>query len=66
MNQWIDVEDKLPDKDDNYLVYQRQGNIYIAYCYNGSFSFNRGPYTVTHWMPLPEPPNGGAHDQKDK
>ena len=63
MSEWISVKDKLPDKTDYYLVclesprcglkdgvttsyYQHKAKNWKA-VYNPS---------VTHWMPIPEPP----------
>lgn len=56
--QWIPVEERLPDECGHYLVFVKAGKYEqvtwyeIAY-YDGKEKF----YTsVTHWMPLPEPP----------
>jgi hypothetical protein len=68
MTDWISVKDALPEKDGEYLVYD--GNImwisdYIWPLKNGSiFGFGslfmmKSPFVnneVTHWMPLPKPP----------
>ena len=64
--EWIKVSDRLPDSE-NILIYQYEE---VAW---GYFSLRRNkfygkynPYArifedrldnVTHWMPLPEPPN---------
>ena len=64
MGEWIDVNERLPDKISNYLVhyihsystddgYWALGIVY----FNGSyFSWYDNAYRITHWMPLPEPP----------
>lgn len=49
--EWISVEDRLPEKNGRYLVYN-QKIIYITYYEAGKFFFN----DITHWMPLLEPP----------
>ena len=70
--QWISVEDRLPDKVGTYLCHWDNGDI-------DSFKFRQcdlddykdvpkdyewgafglgGFVRVTHWMELPEPPNG--------
>lgn len=60
--EWIAVEERLPDRVGKYLVatFDRRvgiGNLIDYYCV-GELSFDS--YKVTHWMPLPEPPKGGA------
>ena len=52
--EWISVEDRLPEKLDTYLVCCKDGLVTMA------FFCERFNNTVTHWMPLPEAPKGGA------
>ena len=69
--KWISVEDRMPSVDDCVLAYaEDEGKLFIGKihdkqwvdtgitCHPASDCF---PYTdhqdsVTHWMPLPEPP----------
>lgn len=67
MSEWINVKDKLPDKQDCYLTYyntndyciidisgwdmKKQMFVYLDPEYYGDENEN-----ITHWMPLPEPP----------
>lgn len=57
--EWISVEERLPDRNGRYLTHcnvKGQSLVCILYfCKVGGF--NEG--TVTHWMPLPEPPMKG-------
>ena len=61
---WISVEDRLPEETGNYLVYGKPGQIgYIAWAFFDASEqqwcdFNKWEYFkgVTHWQPLPEPP----------
>ncbi|MBR5878416.1 MAG: DUF551 domain-containing protein [Akkermansia sp.] len=75
--RWISVEERLPEKEGQYLVYTKwtYGN-FIRLCnwtpkYNGweehlngraiwyNYDSEYGDYEskdITHWMPLPEPP----------
>lgn len=63
--QWINANDKKPEKsrDENdelipYLTYMPDCGIGIAYYVKPLDRFVRNSMlvTVTHWMPLPEPP----------
>lgn len=49
---WISVDDRLPEDDDDVLVVTVNGTVVMDYCRNGRWSF----YDVAWWMPLPEPP----------
>lgn len=54
---WIRVLTKLPDEDGTYLTCNLIGDtayICMSHFYNGKFDTK----DVTHWMPLPLPPNG--------
>lgn len=61
--EWISVKDRLPEKNKNVilavegLTYQvcygfYECSMFHIFYTNGAFPNNR----VTHWMPLPEPP----------
>lgn len=66
-SKWISVDDRLPENDDEVLVYNHRDGINL-----GEFDLEKvGPYnrgwqtyydwaphmSPTHWMPLPKPPN---------
>ena len=54
MSEWISVKNRLPEKYDDYLTYDEYGITMIThYNMQGWFSKNGN---ITHWMPLPEPP----------
>ena len=64
-NEWVSVEDELPARDGIYLVYTTRGSVTTAHFYaekifrddykrKASWQGNRN---VTHWMPLPAPPD---------
>lgn len=59
-DQWISVKDKLPETEEEVLVLtvSKTGNVNVdkGYLLNGRF-VHRGSAVVTHWMPLPEPPD---------
>jgi hypothetical protein len=77
--EWISVEDRLPEEDGTYLVYKAKINVrdVLGFVEDGievdeedlnglkniwfAYDSEWGYYpvnTVTHWMPLPEPPKG--------
>lgn len=65
-NGWISVKDRLPDDKKQYLICGLHGRIDIAYYQPMGDKFsNHEPFwqgstrrftIVTHWRPLPEPP----------
>jgi hypothetical protein len=59
MAEWISVKDRLPEEGANVLIYNKEylhkGLIETDYYENNRFRYFRD--TVTHWMPLPSPPN---------
>ena len=57
--QWISVKDRLPEDNDIVLIVF-QGSVVSVAFYEGDWRHPLYPQTalvsVTHWMPLPEPP----------
>ena len=53
--QWISVEDRLPEDDVQVLACTKHGKAFSAHCERGRWRVS-GSVKVTHWMPLPEPP----------
>ena len=67
--EWISVDERLPEADSPVLIFTRKNRYYVGYYYKAAVDRNyTGFYAdsckrdVTHWMPLPEPPmmKGGA------
>lgn len=64
MSEWISVKDRLPEDGETVLtfkngitevqVYEKKRNGWIR----GNWFWSMA--TVSHWMPLPEPPEEGA------
>lgn len=60
--EWVDINDKIPEKDGRYLVYTPHliCTVWDAYWSvtdkTWGRDFNRTDY-VTHWMELPPPPS---------
>lgn len=60
-NNWISVDDRIPDSDQDVLCWT-SFNVCIIGSYDGEWNGDlRGEYVgeefVTHWQPLPSPPN---------
>lgn len=58
MSEWISVEDRLPTDAKEVLVFTSYKQMWIdIYCIWGDENApSWGDDNVTHWMPLPEPP----------
>ena len=57
-SEWISVEDRLPELYKDVITYDMSIGVDIdSVLSNGEFVLGR---RVTHWMPLPEAPEGGA------
>lgn len=50
-DNWIPLAERKPEKPGNYLVATDRGNIWQEYWDGHTFKM-----TITHWMPLPPPP----------
>lgn len=57
--KWTNVDEKLPEKADWYLVYAENQRPFVAYFKGKTFPLNNHYHKITHWMPLPEPPKEG-------
>lgn len=71
-SEWISVEERLPRYNDKVLVYRpTMGEKILADTYKGYYNEDTGDWeegwvnfgqnligmnVITHWMPLPEPP----------
>ena len=65
VQEWISVDDRLPEDDSDVLAYSRNGEecrIYPANYAKGVWVdcifTTPATDTTTHWMPLPQPPKG--------
>lgn len=66
MDEWISVEERMPKPFVSVLVYM-PGERPLPTVHEGFLAregvwyanhFDRDPDEVTHWMPMPEPPEG--------
>ena len=71
MSEWISVKDRMPEEGVDVLVY---GDIYLnrkgadidfVDKESGNF-FYYDEGEVTHWRPLPEPPESAAPDRAER
>ena len=54
--EWISVNDRLPERHGEYLVSRRcRPKGWVCMYAPIGWIVNNG-YPVTHWMPLPDPP----------
>jgi hypothetical protein len=61
VQEWISVKDRLPEKWQNVLAVRSDGKMRFDFiCSTGCWceDVNYVGYSVTHWMPLPQPPKG--------
>ena len=65
VQEWISVDDRMPEEKVNYIVYYQHaycdndGYWEIGICFYDGEKFQINPaYKVTHWMPIPHPPKG--------
>ena len=58
--EWISVEERLPDGQGRFLIADEAGDMMVAF-WTKQFGWLSSVRTnkVTHWMPLPMPPKGG-------
>jgi hypothetical protein len=61
MNEWIRVEDRLPEKGDYVIGYdgvsERVGEAYLCSWNDKRLIFaDDDDCFITHWQPMPEPP----------
>jgi hypothetical protein len=73
-NKWIPVSERLPEVDEPVIAFCKSGKIFVGFrrkYYSGRWgwviltardSTKDITQTVTHWMPLPEPPEENEHE----
>ena len=55
--QWISVKDRLPESDELVLTYSEEISGHRFRLIVPNIHLSAFPSSVTHWMPLPKPPN---------
>ena len=60
MEKWISVNDRVPEDGLDVIIYSESDGVKAGVWYSDEYGFeypDQGfPIAVTHWMPLPEPP----------
>ena len=62
VQEWISVDDRLPKNSDNVLVCHNNGLVTTNAWLGSNWWFNNERNQITHWMPLPEPPEVRRND----
>ena len=60
VQEWISVKDRLPDDDEIVIICTDENFIYAGELIGDTWFLDNDSWTatVTHWMPLPQPPKG--------
>ena len=60
VQEWISVDDRLPEEDEIVIICTDENFIYAGELIGDTWFLDNDSWTetVTHWMPLPQPPKG--------
>ena len=58
VQEWISVDDRLPDPPDRAICLDEDGNMMLGTYTEWGWIFPCYFAEPTHWMPLPQPPKG--------
>ena len=60
VQEWISVNDRLPDDDEVVIICTDKNFVYAGELIGDTWFLDNDSWTatVTHWMPLPQPPKG--------
>jgi hypothetical protein len=57
MTNWVSVKDRLPEKEGIYLTFGEPFGIKTEYYWIANKEWESDLYdSISHWMPLPSPP----------
>ena len=60
VQEWVSVDDRLPDDDEVVIICTDKNFVYAGELIGDTWFLDNDSWTatVTHWMPMPEPPKG--------
>ena len=60
VQEWISVDDRLPKDDEIVIICTDKNFIYAGELVGDTWFLDNDSWTatITHWMPLPQPPKG--------
>ena len=58
VQEWISVDDRLPEPKENAICINRHGDMMIGTYTEWGWMFPCYFESPTHWMPMPQPPKG--------
>lgn len=58
VQEWVSVDDRLPNPIENAICINRRGDMMIGTYTEWGWMFPSFFEDPTHWMPLPQPPKG--------
>lgn len=68
MTEWISTKDRLPNESKRYLCLLKWGGYQVCLWFGYEWCWGDRTYVcddVTHWMELPEPPEGVSGNEDD-
>ena len=67
-NEWVSVEERLPKEKQRVIVRCERVGTSVGWILWGNWMADIGPDAgkVTHWMPLPEPPDRRPTEGEEK
>ena len=60
VQEWVSVDDRLPDDDEVVIICTDKNFVYAGELIGDTWFLDNDSWTatVTHWMPMPNPPKG--------
>ena len=62
LRPWIPCRERMPESEGRYLVYDSVSKAQFVTQYWGDGTWRTVRAEITHWMPLPDDPEGSGED----